>query len=197
MTSRIVTGAVARNPERAASCRRCRWRWRDLGRWDEQERQQDLKEREKSLAAETRRRVFGEKEDLRGNVRNAPIVSMILKTRSVTQFDVLMDEVERVQEQYGIRIVIVHGGLGPVIIKDVTHAEVEKGYGFCPIYAFQVGVHPDAAAQADSQQIDVRRFSVFTDLIADVANRCERIDRKEALQNYSDALKDKPTLSGI
>lgn len=29
----------------------------------------------------------------------------------------------------GLRIVIVHGGLGPVIPKDVVHAEVEKRQG--------------------------------------------------------------------
>mmetsp|Transcript_64225 Transcript_64225/g.198830 ORF Transcript_64225/g.198830 Transcript_64225/m.198830 type:complete len:109 (+) Transcript_64225:554-880(+) len=90
-----------------------------------------------------------------------------------------MDEVEQLQAGYGVRIVIVHGGIGPIVPRDVVHAEVEKHHGFCPIYAFQVGATPEAAGQAQAERIDLRRFDVFTDLVADVADRCERLHGKD------------------
>eukprot|EP00913_Durusdinium_trenchii_P008605 g8080.t1 len=107
----------------------------------------------------------------------------------------LMEEIERVGAIAGLRIVIVHGGLGPVIPKelrffkrrtsrpeDVVHAEVEKRYGYCPIYAFQVGVNPAASGQAAAEQIDIRRFNVFTELLEDLMERCGRINQKKEMQ---------------
>eukprot|EP00927_Polykrikos_kofoidii_P071665 TRINITY_DN67918_c0_g1_i1.p1 TRINITY_DN67918_c0_g1~~TRINITY_DN67918_c0_g1_i1.p1 ORF type:complete len:1066 (-),score=181.53 TRINITY_DN67918_c0_g1_i1:46-3141(-) len=198
---------------------RARWQGRDVARWQEEQRQLKEKEEEKRTAEKIRRKVFGEdpeETDEEDNVeirqeferdevdavqplppKNRPVVSMILKTRSSGQFDVLMDEVERVQDAYQVRIIIVHGGLGPVIPKDVVHAEVEKSYGFCPIYAFQVGVHPVAAGHADKEQIDILRFDVFTDLVLHIVDRCERIQRKDAVRAYAETLKVKPTLSGL
>mmetsp|Transcript_115720 Transcript_115720/g.225207 ORF Transcript_115720/g.225207 Transcript_115720/m.225207 type:complete len:442 (+) Transcript_115720:3-1328(+) len=198
---------------------RARWRWRDEARWEEEKRQGNLKDMEKKLAEEAREEIFGKRrssrnedtasEDEEGAVlqssssvvslppRHTVIVPLILKTRTVSQFDVIMDELERVEAEYNVRVVIVHGGIGPVIPKDVVHAEVEKHYGFCPIYAFQVGVNPVAVGQADAQQIDIRRLDVFTDLVADVSERCERIHSKSRLQRYAATLKEGPTASGL
>jgi len=116
------------------------------------------------------------------------VVPLILKTRSVSQFDLLMDELEHLEESYGVRIVIVHGGIGPVIPKDVVHAEVEKQHGFCPVYAFQVGATPEAAGQAEAERIDVQRFDVFTDLVGEVAQRCERLHSKAATRGRTEDL---------
>eukprot|EP00929_Paragymnodinium_shiwhaense_P008346 TRINITY_DN112298_c0_g1_i1.p1 TRINITY_DN112298_c0_g1~~TRINITY_DN112298_c0_g1_i1.p1 ORF type:complete len:994 (+),score=180.36 TRINITY_DN112298_c0_g1_i1:87-3068(+) len=187
-----------------------RWQERDEARWAEQDRQAQLLKQEKRLAEQMRRQAFGEppldeEEELAKEndgmdfdddeesveplpERNVPVVSMVLKTRNVSHFDVLMDEVERVQKDHGVRVVIVHGGLGPVIPKDVTHAEIEKEYGFCPIYAFQVGVTPEAAGQADKESIDLRRYDVFSDLVADVEARCAQIRRKGRLDDYVTSL---------
>jgi len=125
-----------------------------------------------------------------------PVISLILKTKLSTQFDVLMNEMERVQERVGVRVVIVHGGLGPVVPKDVTHAEVEKNYGFCPIYAFQVGSHPAAISQAERERIDIRKFTVFTDLVADIEARCSAVHYKAESEGYLRSLKTQPTSSG-
>lgn len=197
---------------------RARWQGRDIARWEEADRQKQMEDKEKMLAERTRRQVFGEpdpeeeeEDDYDEAVqeeeeeepikplpaRGIPVVPMILKTKNVGQFDVLMDEVERVQNEFGVRVVIVHGGLGPVIPKDVIHAEVEKKYGFCPIYAFQVGTHPVAAGHAEKESIDIRRFDVFTDLVADVTARCERIRRKDDVSGYGETLKTRPTSSGF
>lgn len=201
---------------------RARWQWRDEARWEEEQRQQGLKDMEKKFAEEARAEIFGKARSSRSgggagatsedsqNValensssvvplppKNSVIVPLILKTRTVSQFDVIMDELERVEVEYNVRVVIVHGGIGPVIPRDVVHAEVEKHYGFCPIYAFQVGVNPMAIGQANAQKIDIRRLDVFTDLVADVSERCERIDSKSRLQSYAAALKEGPTASGL
>merc|ERR1712194_30621 len=161
-------------------------------------------QKDKELAEEVRREVFGEalegpteaeeesgsgdeeSEETEHEVeplpQNLPVVPIILKAKSMSQFEVLQDEIEKVQESYGVRVVIVHGGLGPVIPKDVVHAEVEKRYGYCPIYAFQVGVNSMAVGHADKEQIDIRHFDVFTELVADVVNRCERMRGKVEMQ---------------
>jgi len=196
---------------------RSRWQWRDVARWEEEERQQQLKLDEKKMAEEIRKKVFGiaddgeeetaveedkakaDFEEEREAVRPLPpkgaqVVSMILKTKTVSQFDVLLDEVERVQENYGLRVVVVHGGLGPVIPKDVVHAEIEKGYGFCPIYAFQVGVNPVAGSQAEKERIDIRRFDVFSELVADVALRCEKIYGKASQSRGAAPARRRPHL---
>jgi len=129
--------------------------------------------------------------------QGTPVVPLILKTRTVGQFDVLMDEVEKLQERYGIRVSIIHGGLGPVIPKDIVHAEIEKQYGYCPIYAFQVGIVPPAVGQAEAEKIDVVRFDVFTHLVADVEQRCERLLEKFQLEAYTRRLKPRPTRTGL
>mmetsp|Transcript_25401 Transcript_25401/g.70713 ORF Transcript_25401/g.70713 Transcript_25401/m.70713 type:complete len:993 (-) Transcript_25401:82-3060(-) len=198
---------------------RARWQDRDMARWTEEERQVEFREKEKALKKRVRHEVFGEPlssededddekvsgvggaEDRHRNEedeeevippmprRNIPVLPLILKTRNVSQFDVLMDEVERLQQECGVRVVVVHGGLGPVIPKDVVHAEVEKHYGNCPIYAFQVGVHPVAEGQAKKIGIDVYKFAVFTDLVGHVASRCNGIWDRVAAEAYAESVK--------
>ncbi|CAE7224319.1 infB [Symbiodinium natans] len=188
-----------------------RWQGRDKDRWEEERRKEKMRQDEQQMAERIRREAFGEvqaqseeEEDVdveehepgddEGPVvplprRKVQVIPIILKTKSVSQFDMLMEEIDNVQETYGVRIVIVHGGLGPVIPKDIVHAEVEKRYGYCPIYAFQVGANPSAVGQADAEQIDIRRFDVFTELIGDLVERCERISEKRSLQRYAVALR--------
>lgn len=182
-----------------------RWQGRDQDRWEEERRQEQMRQEEQEMVERVRREAFGEvalsedeapeqdSGDEEGPVvplprRKVQVIPIILKTKSVSQFDMLMEEIDRVQESYGVRIVIVHGGLGPVIPKDIVHAEVEKRYGYCPIYAFQVGANPSAVGQADAEQIDIRRFDVFTELIDDLTERCERIREKRSLAQYTKAL---------
>eukprot|EP00931_Biecheleriopsis_adriatica_P100587 TRINITY_DN75871_c0_g1_i1.p1 TRINITY_DN75871_c0_g1~~TRINITY_DN75871_c0_g1_i1.p1 ORF type:complete len:736 (-),score=187.70 TRINITY_DN75871_c0_g1_i1:53-2008(-) len=199
---------------------RARWQWRDEARWEEEKRKEQLRVQEKELLETVRKEVFGEAAETKDTSdevdkvpakdaesdedsdaeplpQRVPVVPLILKAKSHSQFDVLMDELERVQEDYGMRVVIVHGGLGPVIPKDVVHAEVEKRYGYCPIYAFQVGVNPAAVGQAEAEQIDIRRFHVFTDLVADLVDRCERIQQKDSLKDYTESLRQRNTSSGL
>eukprot|EP00434_Breviolum_minutum_P012687 symbB.v1.2.011185.t1/scaffold714.1/size170141/2 len=92
--------------------------------------------------------------EMEGAMYDARVVPIILKTKSVSQFDMLMEEIDRVQEFAGLRIVIVHGGLGP-------------------------------------EQIDIRRFNVFTELLEDLMERCGRINQKKAAQQYVESLRQR------
>ncbi|CAK9070660.1 unnamed protein product [Durusdinium trenchii] len=194
-----------------------RWQFRDVARWEEEKRKAQLRDEEKLMTERLRQEAFGEtpeaeeaneerrltmeedeldmaddsegEEPVQPLPRKARVVPIILKTKSVSQFDMLMEEIERVGAIAGLRIVIVHGGLGPVIPKDVVHAEVEKRYGYCPIYAFQVGVNPAASGQAAAEQIDIRRFNVFTELLEDLMERCGRINQKKEMQQYINSLR--------
>eukprot|EP00435_Cladocopium_sp_Y103_P047078 s1708_g13.t1 len=189
-----------------------RWQSRDMHRWEEEKRKAKLREEEKLMQERIRREAYGEVDDeeqLEAEAEKmedetlsegeeaveplppkARVVPIILKTKSVSQFDMLMEEIERVGNFARLRIVIVHGGLGPVIPKDIVHAEVEKRYGYCPVYAFQVGVHPVALGQAHAEQIDIRRFNVFTELLEDLMDRCGRINQKNVDKRYIESLKE-------
>lgn len=192
-----------------------RWQSRDMDRWMEEKRKVKLREEEKLMEERIRREAYGEVDDeeqlkaeeiedeslsegeeaIEPLPPKARVVPIILKTKSVSQFDMLMEEIERVGDFARLRIVIVHGGLGPVIPKDIVHAEVEKRYGYCPVYAFQVGVHPVALGQAHAEQIDIRRFNVFTELLEDLMERCGRINQKNVDKRYIDSLKeDRPSI---
>ncbi|KAL8274701.1 hypothetical protein Esti_001416 [Eimeria stiedai] len=159
---------------------------------------------------EVRRQLAGEKEEQEEKQRkarqgklipappkDAPVVPVILRTRYVGSFDVMLDEFEKLEAEMRMRIPVVHGGIGPVIPRDVVHAEVERTYGYCPIYAFQVPVLPDAVKQAVVSKVIIKKFDVFTDLILDVRNRCENIRRLQDHNLYVRSLKKQPTKSGL
>ncbi|PHJ16336.1 elongation factor tu gtp binding domain-containing protein [Cystoisospora suis] len=129
--------------------------------------------------------------------RDAPVIPIILRTDVVGTFDVVLDELEKLQEEVGMRIPVVHGGVGPVIPRDIVHAEVERTYGYCPVYAFKVPVLPDAVKQALVTSIVIKRFDVFTDLIQDVRERCTNVRRLLDHNFYVRSLKTEPTKSGL
>lgn len=97
----------------------------------------------------------------------------------------------------GMRIPVVHGGIGPVAPRDIVHAEVERTYGYCPVYAFQVPVLPDAVKQALVSKVIVKKFDVFTDLIQDLRDRCTNIHKLRMHNLYVRSLKKQPTKSGL
>ncbi|KFG52174.1 elongation factor Tu GTP binding domain-containing protein [Toxoplasma gondii FOU] len=129
--------------------------------------------------------------------KNAPVIPVILRTDVVGTFDVLLDEMEKLQAEFGMRIPVVHGGIGPVVPRDVVHAEVEKTYGYCPIYAFKVPVLPDAIKHALVTSIVIKRFDVFTDLLADLRERCVNTQKLIDHNIYVRSLKTEPTKSGL
>mmetsp|Transcript_19691 Transcript_19691/g.49880 ORF Transcript_19691/g.49880 Transcript_19691/m.49880 type:complete len:876 (+) Transcript_19691:46-2673(+) len=109
-----------------------------------------------------------------------PVIPIVLKARYIGVFDMLMDELERLSEEYDMRILVVHGGLGDVFLRDVVHAEVEKKYGWCPVYAFQVKCDKHAQEEASRLGIDVQYYELFTDFVDAVEYRCQIVARKRA-----------------
>mmetsp|Transcript_129980 Transcript_129980/g.296389 ORF Transcript_129980/g.296389 Transcript_129980/m.296389 type:complete len:875 (+) Transcript_129980:66-2690(+) len=109
-----------------------------------------------------------------------PVIPIVLKARYIGVFDMLMDELERLSDEYDMRILVVHGGLGDVFLRDVVHAEVEKKYGWCPVYAFQVKCDKHAQEEASRLGIDVQYYELFTDFVDAVEYRCQIVARKRA-----------------
>ncbi|KAF4682527.1 hypothetical protein FOZ60_010433 [Perkinsus olseni] len=184
-----------------------RWGERDVNNWKEKEEQKahykEVKRvhslREKKITGTTgdgghqaeifrskeRNREHREKLDLT-EYEDLPeaklVLPVILKTQSVNVFDGIMDEIEMIEKEFNMRIPIVHGGVGPVLKKDVEHTVVERDYGYCPIYTVQVGVHPTARQHAEDCNVPVKNFDVFTDLLEDIRSRCKLvIERKRKI----------------
>eukprot|EP00397_Hematodinium_sp_SG-2012_P008992 GEMP01009064.1.p1 GENE.GEMP01009064.1~~GEMP01009064.1.p1 ORF type:complete len:843 (+),score=244.17 GEMP01009064.1:195-2531(+) len=185
-----------------------RWEKKNVKRWQDQEHQRKLAETAKKMADQHRREVLGlppRKEpeptepayDNTVPVDNSPVISVILKTKNMGTFDTIMSEFDTLGEKYGMRIPIVHGGIGPVAPRDVVHGEVEQKYGYCPIYAFQVGTHPDAVTAAEKSQIQIKEFHVFTELCADLEKRLAKVQRKIQQTQYASQLKMHPTKTGL
>ncbi|KAF4670360.1 hypothetical protein FOZ61_000550 [Perkinsus olseni] len=170
-----------------------RWGERDVNNWKEKEEQKAHYKEEQQAMESIRAEIFGrrknrehrEKLDLT-EYEDLPeaklVLPVILKTQSVNVFDGIMDEIEMIEKEFNMRIPIVHGGVGPVLKKDVEHAVVERDYGYCPIYTVQVGVHPTARQHAEDCNVPVKNFDVFTDLLEDIRSRCKLvIERKRKI----------------
>ena len=129
-------------------------------REDENEQQKKMKEElhmfEKSELNKLRGEIY-ERPDISADgddeveplPKSRPVLPVILKTKSVGMFDAMLDEIERIEQRYGLSIPVVHGGIGNICQNDVVHAEVERNYGYCPVYGVQVGVNPAAKSMAE------------------------------------------------
>ncbi|GAW83332.1 small GTP-binding protein [Plasmodium gonderi] len=129
--------------------------------------------------------------------KNCPVIPIIIRTNYVGMFDIFLDEFEKLQKIYNVKISVVHGGIGPITPNDVVHAEVESNYGYCCIYAFQVKVLPDSVKQSVLSNIVIKQFDVFTDLINDVVNRIKNIKALIVHNTYVRSLKNERTQEGL
>ena len=118
---------------------------------------------------------------------SAPVVPIILKADTTSMFSSLMDELEDLSRFFKMKLPIVHGGIGHVKPNDVNHAEIERKYGYCPIYAFRVGIHHAAKAEAEQEGVEIKEYKVFTDFLQDVAKRCQIIQHK---REYADKMRE-------
>uniref|UniRef100_A0A0G4F1W0 Tr-type G domain-containing protein n=1 Tax=Chromera velia CCMP2878 TaxID=1169474 RepID=A0A0G4F1W0_9ALVE len=126
-----------------------------------------------------------------------PVVPVILKTSSMQSFDLLLDGFKDMEEAFGMRVPVVHGGVGPLKTRDVEHAVVEQHFGYCPVYAFQVEVHNLVSDKAQRRGVKIKKYQVFTDLMEDIKDRCENIQRLRDHHAYVQTLKKRPTMSGL
>eukprot|EP00398_MALV-I-01_sp_L67-1_P000928 gene928-284_t len=118
---------------------------------------------------------------------SAPVVPIILKTDTTSMFSALMDELEDLSRFFKMKLPVVHGGVGMVKPTDVNHAEIERSFGYCPIYAFRVKTHHQAKAEAQQEGIEIKEYKVFTEFLADVAKRCQIVKHKA---EYADKMRE-------
>lgn len=118
-----------------------------------------------------------------------PVITLILRANFVGTFDALLDGLEELEKKYHVRISLVHGGLGPIVPGDIVQADIGNKFNFCPVYAFQVPVLNDAVKHAVINKVTVKKFNVYSDLLADVENRCERAVRREAESRENELLR--------
>ena len=110
-----------------------------------------------------------------------PVVPVIVKTKSVSQFDAVLDELELLEKEFGVKVPVVHGGIGPVCPTDVVHAEIESKFGPCCIYSLDVETLPECRANTG---IDVVGTESVDDLIGHVRVRIANLKRRSGRNAY-------------
>lgn len=129
--------------------------------------------------------------------KNCPVIPIIIRTSYLGMFDIFLEEFEKLQKEYNVKVSVVHGGIGPITPNDVIHAEVENEFGYCCIYAFQVKVLPDSVKQALLSKVVIKQFDVFTDLLDDVVKRITNIKTLIRHNMYVRSLKTESTEDGF
>ncbi|UKJ88507.2 hypothetical protein MACJ_000951 [Theileria orientalis] len=112
-----------------------------------------------------------------------PVVPVIMRANYLGTFDSILDGFELLEKEYEVRIPLVHGGIGPIVPNDIVQAEIGNKFAFCPVYAFQVPVHHDAAKHAIINKVVVKSFNLYSDLLEDVKSRCIRTLQKASNKN--------------
>jgi hypothetical protein len=115
-----------------------------------------------------------------------PVIPVIVKTKSVSQFDAVLDELELLEKEFGVKVPVVHGGIGPVCPTDVVHAEIESKFGPCSIYSLDVEALPECQSNTG---IDVVDTESVDDLIGHVRVRIANLKRRSGRNAYMKKLK--------
>ena len=116
-----------------------------------------------------------------------PVIPLIIKTESSSQFDAILDAIELIEEEHRIKLPVVHGGIGPVAPNDLVHAEIESKYSHCPVYAVGTSSVPEALASEGAAD----RIVEFRDVDQVVSAIRQRVRRFTSLNNrnrYSSSL---------
>ena len=95
-----------------------------------------------------------------GEVRE---LNLIVKTDVQGSVEPLVTSLERLSEE-GIRVKVVHSGVGNVAESDVMLATASKAI----ILAFNVRVEPGARRTSEAQGIDIRHYDVIYNVVEDV-----------------------------
>ncbi|CAD7968497.1 unnamed protein product [Amoebophrya sp. A25] len=118
-----------------------------------------------------------------------PVISVMLRCKNVGLFDAVQSELTRLETELQVRLPIVHGGIGPVVPKDIIHAEIERKYGYSPVYALLTGVHSQAIQHATLKRIEVRKHRVLQTLIQDIRDRCVKVQWKVTKAKTNDEVR--------
>ncbi len=90
----------------------------------------------------------------------------------------MQQELTKLEDELQVRLPIVHGGIGPVTPNDLRHAEIERKYGYSPVYTFLSGVHPIALRHAAIKKLEIRKHRTIQSLLNDVKERCCKVQWK-------------------
>jgi translation initiation factor IF-2 len=116
--------------------------------------------------------------------QKAPVVPVIVKTASVSEFDLVLDELESLEQQFNVKIPVVHGGIGPVTPNDVVHAEIESKFSPCPIYM----VNTSALPQSVSKEVQLVTVENVSHLVSNVRQRIKAVIAIESRNSYNTQL---------
>ena len=123
-----------------------------------------------------------------GLPESLPVIPLIIKTESVSQFDAILDEIEQMEKTHRVKLPVVHGGIGPVTPNDLVHAEIESGFSPCSVYAVGIGVVPEAQQSAGSEDRIVS-FKDIPSVLTAITARITRFKSANSRIKYSSGLK--------
>ena len=113
-----------------------------------------------------------------------PVIPLIFKTASASVFDAVLDEIELLEQQFNVKLPVVHGGLGPVSPNDIIHAEIESKFAPCPIYMINTTYLPQSVSGA----VELLSFSDADELLSHVRQRITSILRQRGRISNRNAL---------
>jgi translation initiation factor IF-2 len=121
-------------------------------------------------------------EKLEGLPERAPVIPLIVKTGSVSDFDSVLDELETLERTFGVKLPVVHGGIGPVSATDIVHAEIESKFSPCRVFSIKTSVLPDI----DTSRVD--QLGSIAELVAEVRWRIVGLKSKARRASYARSL---------
>ena len=113
-----------------------------------------------------------------------PVIPIIVKTGSVSDFDSVLDELELLQLEFNVKLPVVHGGIGPVTQNDIVHADIESKTSLCPIYMLNTSSLPHCTLNT-AQLVNL---SSVSELIADVRLRIRKVAAQKSRAANRNAL---------
>ncbi|UKK00901.2 hypothetical protein MACK_000975 [Theileria orientalis] len=152
-------------------------------RWKEKYKMEVKMENNVNIENKSSKRTEEICEKISSECLGRPVVPVIMRANYLGTFDSILDGFELLEKEYEVRISLVHGGIGPIVPNDIVQAEIGNKFAFCPVYAFQVPVHHDAAKHAIINKVVVKSFNLYSDLLEDVKRRCIRTLQKASSNN--------------
>ena len=159
-------------------------------RWLRRQEMRALAEREKEELGKLRQIIHHSvaSEDVpetpRELPKSLPVIPLIIKTESVSQFDAILDKIEELENEYNVKLPVVHGGIGPVTPNDLVHAEIESKFSPCPVYAVGTTVVSEAAQSSDCGD-KVIEFKDVSDVFVAIKRRINRFKSVNERIKYS------------
>lgn len=118
-----------------------------------------------------------------------PVISLIVKTKSISQYESVLDELEAIEFEFDVKLPIVYGGIGPVCLNDVLHAQIEQraAVGKIDFAIYTIGVDPLVGAAGEG--VHVVKFKSVAQLGDEIRMRAIALKRSVEKRKYIGRLK--------